>query len=105
MREELSHVDPKIVVLLLDALDQRDAALRASIVALADWTRTYASELCHDADVQESLARISDSGGTLAYIACLQQANRAALADPPAGEGSHDWDDGRSSDEVGRDGY
>lgn len=54
-------------------------ALTNSTIALDDWLRTFASELCYEKHVQESYARISQNGGTLAYIADLQQANRNVL--------------------------
>lgn len=54
-------------------------ALTNSTIALDDWLRTFASELCHKKHVQESYARINQNGGTLHYIAVLQQANRNAL--------------------------
>lgn len=55
------------------------AALQRSAVALDDWLNTYASELCDVEQVAEARARISEAG-TLAYIADVQQQNRAAIA-------------------------
>lgn len=57
------------------------AALEASVVAIDDWLHTYAYDLCNPSDVTESRERIGEYG-TLAYIAMIQQANRAALATP-----------------------
>lgn len=54
-------------------------ALTNSTIALDDWIRTFASELCHEKHVQESYERINQGGGTLYYIAVLQEANRNAL--------------------------
>lgn len=54
-------------------------ALTNSTIALDDWLRTYAYDLCKKEHVQESYERISQNGGTLYYIACLQEANRNAL--------------------------
>lgn len=54
-------------------------ALTNSTIALDDWLRTFAYDLCRKEHVKESYARISQNGGTLAYIADLQQANRNAL--------------------------
>lgn len=58
----------------------KDARLRECIVALDDWLHTYAEEMCKEEYVKESYRRIADNGGTLAYIARLQAANRATLA-------------------------
>ena len=55
------------------------AALRRSMVALDDWINTYASEMCDKARVEEAWKRIKDEGGTLAYIADVQELNRKAL--------------------------
>ena len=62
-------------------------ALERSIVAIDDWLNVYASELCNQDRVDEANHRISNAGGTLAYIANVQQQNRAALATlQPSGE-------------------
>lgn len=63
-------------------------ALERSIVAIDDWLNTYAANLCDEDDVREAQERIGKYG-TLAYIAQIQQQNRAALALPasePMGE-------------------
>jgi len=49
------------------------------MVALDDWINTYASEMCDKARVEEAWKRIKDEGGTLAYIADVQERNRKAL--------------------------
>ena len=56
------------------------AGLERSSIALDDWVRTYASEHCSQERVRESWGRILRSGGTLAYIADIQEENRAILA-------------------------
>lgn len=62
-------------------------ALERSIVVIDDWLNVYASELCNQDRVDEANHRISNAGGTLAYIANVQQQNRAALATlQPSGE-------------------
>ena len=62
-------------------LDERlRAALQASVIALDDWLHEYAPELCGESYVTETRERIASRGGTLAYIAKVQQENRAALA-------------------------
>ena len=43
--------------------------LNAPITALDDWTNTYASDFCDEERVKEAWKRISDNGGTIAYIA------------------------------------
>ena len=58
---------------------RRRAALCASITAIDDWLNIYAEEHCDDRRVKEARLRIQASGGTLAYIARVQQANRDAL--------------------------
>ena len=55
------------------------AALDRSRIAIDDWLNTYASEFCDEARVAEAGKRIRDEGGTLAYIADVQQQNREAL--------------------------
>lgn len=54
-------------------------ALTNSTIALDDWLRTFAYDLCKEEHVKESFDRISQNGGTLAYLADLQQENRNAL--------------------------
>jgi len=54
-------------------------ALTNSTIALDDWLRTYAWDLCKEEHVEESRKRIQLGGGTLYYIAVLQEANRNAL--------------------------
>ena len=56
------------------------AALERSKVALDDWLHVYAGDMCDPQKVAESVARISEAGATLAYIAKVQKQNRAALA-------------------------
>ena len=62
------------------ALERRlRKALDRSRIAIDDWLNTYASEFCDEARVAEAGKRIMDSGGTLAYIADIQEQNREAL--------------------------
>ena len=56
-----------------------EGALQASRIGLDDWLNQYASELCDEERVKEARERIADNGGTLAYIAQLQDQNRRAL--------------------------
>ena len=62
----------------------RDGALRdalaQSITAIDDWLNIDASDFCDESRVAEAWKRINDAGGTIAYIADIQKANRAALA-------------------------
>ena len=55
-------------------------ALERSMVAIDDWLHIYASDMCDEADVQDSRQRIAEAGATLSYIASVQQNNRAALS-------------------------
>lgn len=54
-------------------------ALEASHIALDDWLHTYAPDECGEEYVQTTRGRIFEAGGTLAYIADLQQENRRIL--------------------------
>src|SRR5687768_5461021 len=65
--------------------DLREALIR-SITAIDDWLNVYASDFCNSDRVDEAQRRISDEGGTLSYIANVQQKNRTALAQPEAVE-------------------
>ncbi|MDR3533975.1 MAG: hypothetical protein P4L90_25845 [Rhodopila sp.] len=56
-----------------------EAALIRSMTAIDDWLNTYASDFCDEARVKEASSRIGAEGGTLAYIARVQQQNREAL--------------------------
>lgn len=56
-----------------------EEALRASRIGLDDWLNQYASELCDEERVKEAVKRIEYHGGTLAYIASLQDKNKRAL--------------------------
>lgn len=54
-------------------------ALEQSVLALEDWLHTYAPDECGKDDVARTVSRIWNRGGTLAYIAEVQHANRQAL--------------------------
>ena len=56
----------------------RKALLRSN-QALDDWVRTYAPEFCGDEHVEETRKRITEGGGTLAYIADIREGNKKAL--------------------------
>jgi hypothetical protein len=47
-------------------------ALDAAILALDDWTNTYAADFCDEARVAEARARLS-ANGTVFYIATVVQ--------------------------------
>ncbi len=51
------------------------------MTALDDWLNTYASEFCDEARVKEAGGRIMEEGGTLAYIADVQEQNHKALGE------------------------
>lgn len=55
-------------------------ALQASVTAIDDWLHQYASEMCGEDRVRETAERIRAAGGTLAYIAEVQERNRSALS-------------------------
>ena len=57
------------------------AALRRSMTALDDWLNTYASEFCDEVRVKEAGERIMKEGGTLAYIADVQEQSHKALGE------------------------
>ena len=44
-------------------------ALLAADLALTDWVRQYAPEHCAKHHVKQTIKRVWDAGGTLAYIA------------------------------------
>lgn len=69
MRAELSA---------LDRCSKLEAALRQSMIAIDDWLNIYAEEHCDPKRVAEAKARVYE-GGTLYYIATVQEINRAAL--------------------------
>lgn len=54
------------------------SALERSVVAIDDWLNSYAAELCDPKRVEEARRRIGEYG-VLAYIASVQEQNRAAL--------------------------
>lgn len=66
---------------------EADALLRRCKNALHDWVNTYAAEMCDEASVKVAHERISEGGGTLAYIATLNQDLRDYLRQSPQ-EGS-----------------
>ena len=53
-------------------------ALSSAIVALDDWTRTYAPEFCDEDSVKNTKNRLMESG-TLCYIATVIQQCKDAL--------------------------
>ena len=55
------------------------AALKRSMVALDDWLHVYAADQCNPSTVAKTELRLFREGGPLAYIASVQQQNRAAL--------------------------
>ena len=54
------------------------AALGRSIIAIDDWLHSYAPEMCGEEYVKATAERLGERG-TLAYIADVQQQNRAAI--------------------------
>jgi hypothetical protein len=60
-------------------------ALERSMVAIDDWLHVYAEDECRPEDVAASRARLNEHG-TLAYIAEVQAANRAALSEMEHGK-------------------
>ena len=62
------------------------ALLRECRVALNDWVRSYAPEMCGEDYVAETRQRINEGGGTLAYIGDLLARIDAHLA-AGSGEG------------------
>lgn len=59
------------------------AALDTSVVAINDWLHIYAEDECNADRVAEAKARVLEHG-TLAYIAEVQEKNRAALTSAKA---------------------
>lgn len=55
------------------------AALIAADLALTDWVRSYAPEMCSTGSVRASFSRVYAAGGTLAYIAGVRAQIKAAL--------------------------
>lgn len=64
-------------------IEALEAALRNSMTAIDDWLHVYAYDMCDEADVRNSHKRIANEGGTLSYIASVQQQNRQALESNP----------------------
>jgi hypothetical protein len=54
--------------------------LNMSVTAIDDWLKTYAYDDCDATSVSESRKRIWKKGGTVAYIAGVQELNREAIA-------------------------
>lgn len=61
-------------------LQQAREALKRNQTALDDWLHQYAGELCREKDVEETINRIMQNGGTLAYLAENSDENRTLLA-------------------------
>ena len=57
------------------------ALLRACATALDDWLHQYAHDQCDPVKVEATYNHIYANGGTLGYIAALQQRIREALAE------------------------
>jgi len=71
----------RLLLVARDAqVEAMHAALTASVRALDNWLNMYAPEYCDSQRVAEARQEIIAGSGTLAYIAKLQQVNRAALA-------------------------
>lgn len=56
------------------------AALDTSRVAIDDWLNTYAHDMCDEKRVKVARDRIYENGGTIAYIARIQEHNRSISA-------------------------
>ena len=54
-------------------------ALSVSNIALNDWIVTFASEFCFEETVEKAYKRISDGGGTLAYVTDIRERNKALI--------------------------
>jgi hypothetical protein len=61
-----------VIITLRNALDN-------SKTAIDDWICMYASDMCAENHVAEAYERVSRNGGTLAYTADINAANRNAL--------------------------
>lgn len=59
--------------------EQLKEAMERSIVAIDDWLHQYASDMCLEDHVKATGRRIFENGGTLAYIADVQEKNRVAI--------------------------
>ena len=68
-------------------LAQAVEALDRSMTAIDDWLNVYASDMCDEGRVSEAHSRISNAGGTLAYIAKVQDENRRARSASAAARG------------------
>ena len=89
MKLNAEFVEQGALVTALQAeVERLLTALGHSVIAIDDWLHQYASEECNAEDVERTWARIRENGGTLTYIAQVQQRNRearpgrAALAQP-----------------------
>ena len=60
-------------------IEELRIALEKSAIAIDDWLHQYASDMCDETSVEISIRRIRFNGGTLAYIAGVQERNHAAL--------------------------
>ena len=65
---------------LLPYIDALESALEKSVVALDDWTNTYANTFCNEKRVKEAQDRLNERG-TLWYIAQVQKQNREVIGD------------------------
>ena len=63
----------------MTTVEKKDAALKRAKQAIDDWLHIYAADHCHEKDVIESQKRITEEGGTVAYIADVQREIREAL--------------------------
>jgi hypothetical protein len=60
------------------------AALVAAMQAVNDWIITYAADQCGQEEVKAARKRISDGGGTLAYVTdIMEMADKALAATAP----------------------
>jgi hypothetical protein len=81
-------------------LRQALSALERSRIAIDDWLNTYAEEHCDAGRVAEAQRRISDEGGTVHYIAVLQQSNRAAIKALAAAIGAQPQPKGKATGKL-----
>lgn len=66
--------------LLSERVEELETALDTANTALEDWLHKYAPDECKQERVEETKKRISDAGGTLAYLANVFATIRRALA-------------------------
>lgn len=78
--EAIALIRPAVLEEAAAERDKLREALATAQTAIQDWCMQYAPEECGEDAVRETMQRITENAGTLAYISSVSEEIRTALA-------------------------